>query len=649
MDNKAFSRIAEVIKSKLEAYLSILSPELKEYISLLLDPVSLSIKKDEEQGEIISSTAKRKNIYSGKCKFIPCFNGRPFPDSKFQVSWEKGKLHFDRKAILLFLQKREKFLLSLGQLRRQPLPYLTCFAIKYKPNDKAVLGLFKDFLQKLGIMLRESELRELLGSEFSRLADREKAILDYDLSSRLADLTFSKAEFKSEFRTFVNYLKEEKSPFKLKDLEDLINDAKAAIKMEKFARKLLIKRACQRSRINQALNISSLVSPEETAHVFDDMIIKRGLWGLKLMYFCFNYKAKEMFTEESTRPISPLKPAKKEEEIIFSKSIKPDLSPIRLTAFLFFKIFERDEMIVLERACQKYALQKDTIIYTPQQSSPYLFLISSGEVKIFKETSYGEVTLGFLRAADFLGEEYMVEQRFPENNAEAATNVTLYGWEIEKLKHIFKGNKFLATKFFWVIWQSLAIKLRKANEELGYFFQKQITPQKNRGISEVLEKAIAEEVKVDEWIRHTALKVKGLSAQEMEILSQLGREEFYSEGSLIFNEGDKGNSLYIILDGQVRISKDIAGIGEEALAILEKGDYFGEMALADAQKRSAAAKAHSDGVTLLTLSRKHFNDVLSSDINIAEKFIHIICHILSERLIAFQDRICQWKIMAGSL
>ena len=134
----------------------------------------------------------------------------------------------------------------------------------------------------------------------------------------------------------------------------------------------------------------------------------------------------------------------------------------------------------------------------------------------------------------------------------------------------------------------------------------------------------------------------------MELLTSFGREEYYPAGTTIFNEGDKGDSLYIILDGNVRISKEISGIGEEALAILQKGDYFGEMALIDDDKRSADAKAHSRGVTLLSLTKKSFNDIISSDIDVAAKFIHIICRILSDRLYDLHDKVCQWKIIAGS-
>ena len=51
--------------------------------------------------------------------------------------------------------------------------------------------------------------------------------------------------------------------------------------------------------------------------------------------------------------------------------------------------------------------------------------------------------------------------------------------------------------------------------------------------------------------------------------------------------------MYVVLEGRIMISKYIPGAGEEALAFLERGDYFGEMALIENQPRSADAK--SDG------------------------------------------------------
>ena len=84
---------------------------------------------------------------------------------------------------------------------------------------------------------------------------------------------------------------------------------------------------------------------------------------------------------------------------------------------------------------------------------------------------------------------------------------------------------------------------------------------------------------------------RGLSAAEMKLLATFSSEERFREGSMIFREGEKGDKLYIVLDGRVRISKFIPGVGEEALTVLDRGDFFGEMALIDDKPRSADAQS----------------------------------------------------------
>ena len=69
-------------------------------------------------------------------------------------------------------------------------------------------------------------------------------------------------------------------------------------------------------------------------------------------------------------------------------------------------------------------------------------------------------------------------------------------------------------------------------------------------------------------------------------------KEARKHGEAIFAEGDKGDRFYLILDGAVRISRMVPGMGEEALAVLKNGAYFGEMALIDDFPRSAHAIVH---------------------------------------------------------
>jgi len=63
----------------------------------------------------------------------------------------------------------------------------------------------------------------------------------------------------------------------------------------------------------------------------------------------------------------------------------------------------------------------------------------------------------------------------------------------------------------------------------------------------------------------------------------------FTPGETIFEKGQKGDFMYVILEGEVEITGDTA-----TLDILSPGDIFGEMALVDSSPRSANARAISD-------------------------------------------------------
>ena len=65
---------------------------------------------------------------------------------------------------------------------------------------------------------------------------------------------------------------------------------------------------------------------------------------------------------------------------------------------------------------------------------------------------------------------------------------------------------------------------------------------------------------------------ENLSERALGEVAALASTEDYKRGQRIFNEGDRGDKFYLILSGEVRISKVMLGIGEEALAVLKEGD-----------------------------------------------------------------------------
>jgi CRP/FNR family transcriptional regulator, cyclic AMP receptor protein len=130
----------------------------------------------------------------------------------------------------------------------------------------------------------------------------------------------------------------------------------------------------------------------------------------------------------------------------------------------------------------------------------------------------------------------------------------------------------------------------------------------------------------------------GLKPPALELVALVANEEVHERESLIFEHGQVGDKLYVILEGKVRIGRQLAGMGEEALAILEPGAVFGEMALLDDTPRSADARAHGR-CRLLAISREAFEDLLFLHKDLAYEVLWNIVHLLSTRLRETNDKL----------
>src|SRR5688500_20232427 len=89
---------------------------------------------------------------------------------------------------------------------------------------------------------------------------------------------------------------------------------------------------------------------------------------------------------------------------------------------------------------------------------------------------------------------------------------------------------------------------------------------------------------VTELLKNVAI-FKDLDDKELGEVAEVCKEENFKSGEYIFREGEAGNRLYLIVEGEVRISRDVPGSGEEALAVLKTGALFGEMSVFDRSER----------------------------------------------------------------
>ena len=129
----------------------------------------------------------------------------------------------------------------------------------------------------------------------------------------------------------------------------------------------------------------------------------------------------------------------------------------------------------------------------------------------------------------------------------------------------------------------------------------------------------------------------GLPPVYLQRIESLGQVENHPSGAQVFAEGSPGDKVYLILEGKVRISRSVPGIGEEALAVLKAGDYFGEMALIDDFPRSADAKAH-EAARLFVISKEHLQDLLFIDRELAYELLWNFVRTLSGRLRETNDK-----------
>ena len=102
----------------------------------------------------------------------------------------------------------------------------------------------------------------------------------------------------------------------------------------------------------------------------------------------------------------------------------------------------------------------------------------------------------------------------------------------------------------------------------------------------------------------------------------------FAAGTVLFREGDKGEEMFILQSGKVKISKKIRGV-EKTLATLEKGEFFGEMAILNDKPRSATAETVED-CDMLVIDRKTFETLIRSNVEIAIRFIKRLADRLRE-------------------
>ncbi|HXD10229.1 MAG TPA: Npt1/Npt2 family nucleotide transporter [Anaerolineales bacterium] len=99
-----------------------------------------------------------------------------------------------------------------------------------------------------------------------------------------------------------------------------------------------------------------------------------------------------------------------------------------------------------------------------------------------------------------------------------------------------------------------------------------------------------------------------LSPEDLKLVAETAREEWYPQNTVIFHQGDEGNMMFVIVEGQLQVLRSADGT-EQVLAQRGSGDFVGEMAIIESTQRSATLRTQTD-VRVLAMDGETFKGIL---------------------------------------
>jgi len=139
-----------------------------------------------------------------------------------------------------------------------------------------------------------------------------------------------------------------------------------------------------------------------------------------------------------------------------------------------------------------------------------------------------------------------------------------------------------------------------------------------------------------------------LKEDQLEIISDYINFIEIGEGKVLFSEGDKGDCMYFVIDGELDIIKESVsggkiGIDKVVIATLSKGSSIGEMSIIDDISRSATVSTRTKA-TLVSFTRKGFSLILENQPEIGAKILIGLSRLLSKSLRKTSGRLADYTL-----
>ena len=269
------------------------------------------------------------------------------------------------------------------------------------------------------------------------------------------------------------------------------------------------------------------------------------------------------------------------------------------------------------------------LVVEGKENTDHFYIIQKGNVQCFKASGSGLAPTVY-GPGDFVGVVPCMSDHLQIETAIASTDVMAISVRKEQYPELISQNTPVALKII----KTFANRMRVMNEMLSKATLHSVVQDTHEQIFKVAsfyEKNALSDVAVFAYYQYLKTKPEGpnadLAKQRFVALKPKTHAVYfeptaeparqYPKDTMIFSEAQSGSDMFIIQRGEVSITKVVNG-NEITLAVLKKGDMFGEMALIENKPRSANAIAHSD-CTLMVINRSNFNQMVATQPQLVAK------------------------------
>jgi len=269
------------------------------------------------------------------------------------------------------------------------------------------------------------------------------------------------------------------------------------------------------------------------------------------------------------------------------------------------------------------------LVVEGKENTDHFYIIQKGNVQCMKSSGSGLAPTMY-GPGDFVGVVPCMSDHLQIETAIATTDVMAISVRKDQYPELISQNTPVALKII----KTFANRMRVMNEMLTKATLHSVVQDTYEQIFKVAsfyEQNALPDVAVFAYYQYLKTKPQGPNAElakqkfvalkpkthavYFEPTAEPSRQ--YPKDTMIFSEAQTGSDMFIIQRGEVSITKVVNG-NEVTLAVLKKGDMFGEMALIENKPRSANALAHSD-CTLMVINRSNFNQMVATQPQLVAK------------------------------